>query len=149
MILAGSLSRGQVRTFGALASWSGFILAWTLRWLALFTGGGCRRLPEVVEVAAEIAAKQFKPGLWAMAFSEAAGDEGIARALYIKLRVAQLIEEAELAATEVEAASRRTAEQARQAASRESLRVAAEEERLHRSRAPAPKISLVKAFVHR
>ena len=44
------------------------------------------------QVAAEIAAKEFKPGLWTVAFSEAAGDEGVARSLYIKLRVAQLVE---------------------------------------------------------
>jgi len=45
------------------------------------------------KVAEEVAAGQTKPGLWTKAFSQAGGDYLAARALYIRLRVEQLIEE--------------------------------------------------------
>ena len=41
-------------------------------------------------VAHEIAIEQFRPGLWAKAFSDASGDEQLARAKYIKLRAEQI-----------------------------------------------------------
>ena len=50
-----------------------------------------------------------------MAFSETAGDEQVARALYIKLRVAQLVEEAELAAEKAALAAAEEAAAAQQA----------------------------------
>jgi hypothetical protein len=40
--------------------------------------------------AHEIASREIRPGLWAKAFAEASGDEQRARAIYIKLRVAQV-----------------------------------------------------------
>ena len=42
------------------------------------------------QVAQEIAAQQLDNGLWVRAFSEALGDEGRAKAIYISLRVARL-----------------------------------------------------------
>jgi len=42
------------------------------------------------QVAEEIQAKKMLPGLWTRAFAEAGGNTERARALYIKLRVAQL-----------------------------------------------------------
>jgi hypothetical protein len=45
------------------------------------------------EVARELQEKPMIPGLWTKAFSEMAGDDAKARALYIKYRVAQLAEE--------------------------------------------------------
>jgi hypothetical protein len=41
-------------------------------------------------VAHEIGIEQIRPGLWAKAFSEASGDEQLARAKYIKLRAEQV-----------------------------------------------------------
>jgi hypothetical protein len=41
-------------------------------------------------VAHEIEIEQIRPGLWAKAFSEASGDEQLARAKYIKLRAEQV-----------------------------------------------------------
>lgn len=49
------------------------------------------------QVAAEIAGGNMQPGLWARAFSEAMGLQDQARALYIKLRVTDVLEEARLA----------------------------------------------------
>jgi len=46
------------------------------------------------QVAEEIQAKKMLPGLWTRAFAEAGGNTEKARALYIKLRVAQLTETA-------------------------------------------------------
>jgi hypothetical protein len=43
------------------------------------------------QVAEEIQAKKMLPGLWTKAFAQAGGDTERARAVYIKLRVAQLI----------------------------------------------------------
>jgi hypothetical protein len=48
-------------------------------------------------VAAEMEAKHFKPGLWARALAEAGEDDSRARALYIRMRVADL-KESEVAA---------------------------------------------------
>jgi len=49
------------------------------------------REEQVYEVVAhEIASGQIRPGMWAKAFSEAAGDEQLARAKYIKLRAEQV-----------------------------------------------------------
>ena len=42
------------------------------------------------KVAEEVASKNIFPGIWAKAFAEANGDEQLAKAAYIKLRVAQL-----------------------------------------------------------
>ena len=42
------------------------------------------------QVAEEIQAKKMMPGLWTKAFAKAGGDADSARAIYIKLRVAQL-----------------------------------------------------------
>jgi hypothetical protein len=42
------------------------------------------------EVSKEIEVKNLVPGLWTKAFAEADGDENRAKAIYIKLRVAQL-----------------------------------------------------------
>jgi hypothetical protein len=46
------------------------------------------------EVAKELEANKLIPGVWTRAFAEADGDENRAKAIYIKLRVAQLAEEA-------------------------------------------------------
>lgn len=43
------------------------------------------------EVAKEIESNTLKPGLWTRAFAEANGSHDLARALYIRLRVAQLV----------------------------------------------------------
>lgn len=43
------------------------------------------------EVAKEIESNTMKPGLWTRAFAEANGSHDLARALYIRLRVAQLV----------------------------------------------------------
>lgn len=49
------------------------------------------REEQVYEVVAhEIASEQIRPGMWAKAFSEAAGDDQVARATYIKLRAEQV-----------------------------------------------------------
>ena len=50
--------------------------------------------PFYEQVAAEIAAGQLKPGLWAKAFSEAGGNETAAKAIYIRLRANQLLTDA-------------------------------------------------------
>ncbi len=44
------------------------------------------------EVARELQEKPMVPGLWTKAFAEMGGDDAKARALYIKFRVAQLVE---------------------------------------------------------
>lgn len=44
-------------------------------------------------VAAEIQRKVLRPGLWTRAFAETGGDDAKAKALYIRLRVAELEEE--------------------------------------------------------
>lgn len=49
------------------------------------------REEQVYEVVAhEIESEQIRPGMWAKAFSESAGDEQLARAKYIKLRAEQV-----------------------------------------------------------
>lgn len=45
------------------------------------------------QVAEEIQAKKMSPGLWTKAFAQAGGDTERTRAVYIKLRVAQLVSE--------------------------------------------------------
>jgi Flp pilus assembly protein TadB len=45
------------------------------------------------QVARELQAKELIPGLWTRAYSEAGGQADSARALYIKLRVEQLVQE--------------------------------------------------------
>ena len=67
------------------------------------------------QVAQEIAAQQLDSGLWVRAFSEALGDEGRAKAVYISLRVARL---------EADEAQRRAA-----AAAEQEQRARAEKER--------------------
>ena len=57
--------------------------------------------PFYAQVAAEIESGALRTGLWAKAFSETGGDEATARALYIRLRVDQLIEEVAAAAARV------------------------------------------------
>lgn len=54
--------------------------------------------PFYEEVARELEVNEMKPGLWAKAFAEADGDEERVKAIYIRLRVAQLMSarEAEL-----------------------------------------------------
>lgn len=47
--------------------------------------------PFYEEVAKEIESDTMKPGLWTKAFAEADGDDNQAKAIYIRLRVAQLI----------------------------------------------------------
>lgn len=44
-------------------------------------------------VAAEIQQKVLRPGLWTRAFAESGGEDAKAKALYIRLRVAELKEE--------------------------------------------------------
>ena len=44
-------------------------------------------------VALEIAQGDIKPGVWTRAYSEAAGIENVAKAIYIKLRTEQLASE--------------------------------------------------------
>ena len=44
------------------------------------------------EVAAELRRGVRREGLWAKAFAESVGDENLAKALYLKLRVQLLIE---------------------------------------------------------
>jgi rubrerythrin len=44
-------------------------------------------------VALEIACKEMRPGVFAKAFADAAGDEKLAKTFYIKYRVAQLRDE--------------------------------------------------------
>ena len=46
------------------------------------------------QIALEIESQELKQGVWAKAFADADGDEGKARARYIKLRVEQLVEDA-------------------------------------------------------
>ena len=48
-------------------------------------------------VAEEVVSKNIFPGIWAKAFAEANGNELLAKAAYIKLRVAQLKLEADAA----------------------------------------------------
>ncbi len=48
------------------------------------------------EVARELHAKTMVPGVWARAFADAGADSDKAQAIYIKYRVAQLVEVAEL-----------------------------------------------------
>ena len=45
------------------------------------------------EVVRELASAGPIPGLWAKAFAETGGNEAAARALYLRLRVSQLLEE--------------------------------------------------------
>jgi hypothetical protein len=45
------------------------------------------------EVAKELQKQAMIPGVWARAFAEAGGDQEKARAMYIKLRVTQLMEQ--------------------------------------------------------
>jgi hypothetical protein len=47
------------------------------------------------QVAKELQAKELVPGVWAKAFAKAGGELERPRALYIKYRVAQLVEEAD------------------------------------------------------
>ncbi|MEO8206594.1 MAG: hypothetical protein ABI615_10475 [Chthoniobacterales bacterium] len=49
-------------------------------------------------VAAELQSQQMKPGLWARAYSQTQGDEAQTLAVYIQLRVHQLIEDDKRAA---------------------------------------------------
>ncbi|MEO6055118.1 MAG: hypothetical protein ABIP97_14005 [Chthoniobacterales bacterium] len=49
-------------------------------------------------VAAELQSQQMKPGLWARAYSQTQGDEAQTLAVYIQLRVQQLIEDDKRAA---------------------------------------------------
>ena len=51
-------------------------------------------------VANELRSNEISDGLWLKAFSEANGDRQLAKALYAKLRVAQLMREAIKAADE-------------------------------------------------
>lgn len=53
------------------------------------------------KVAEEVDSGKVKAGLWAKSFAESNGDENRTRALYMKLRVAEILSEYELAAQEV------------------------------------------------
>lgn len=61
-------------------------------------------------VAQEIAAKQMKPGLYTKAFSDAGGDKDRALAIYIRLRVEDIIQ-TEIVAVRAAAAQALKAEQ--------------------------------------
>jgi hypothetical protein len=65
------------------------------------------------QVAAEVVSGQLRPGLWAKAFSMAAGNEDVARAVYIRLRVDQLLEEASQEAERVRQEAERARHKAR------------------------------------
>ena len=84
-------------------------------------------------VAEELQRRSLRPGLWARAVAETGGEGETARALYIRLRVAELlqIEQAERAraATEME---RRVAEAARMKTQQRDAELRAREEREHR-----------------
>jgi hypothetical protein len=73
-------------------------------------------------VAREIREQRIVDGVWVRAFSEAGGDEGKARAIYIALRVEQLQEQ-----LEAESAARRAEqERAAKAAAAANAKAAAE-----------------------
>ena len=92
-------------------------------------------------IADEFRARRLVDGLWIRAFSEGAGDESKARALYIGYRVEQLkaAEEADQATTEQQAAfevRRRHEERVRAVReSKESRSREAQAARLHRQKA--------------
>jgi hypothetical protein len=81
------------------ASLSGLIFYFGSGWLARrkerkLNGSGDDKFYD--EVARELQDKPMVPGLWTKAFAEMGGDDAKARALYIKLRVGQLHNEAAL-----------------------------------------------------
>lgn len=63
-------------------------------------------------VALELAEKRMKPGLYAKAFADAAGDKDKALAFYIKLRFEDMCQEIEAAQRAAEAAVHAAAEKA-------------------------------------
>lgn len=75
-------------------------------------------------VVRELETQGPRKGLWAKAYAEAGGGEAAARAIYIRLRAAQLIEEQQLDTAEM------------QRARRESERIRREAERARRKEAP-------------
>ena len=61
------------------------------------------------QVAAELTARDLKPGLWAKALADALGNENLAKSIYIKARAEQLLAECraeQLKQSEVERAAR-------------------------------------------
>jgi hypothetical protein len=102
-------------------------------------------------VAAELRERVLQPGLWTRAYAEADGNEPRARAIYIKLRVAQLAADAAAAAAadaKREAAEQK-AEEERAWRERQEIRQREEELMAHSKpvEIPTPFKILIIAFI--
>jgi hypothetical protein len=75
-------------------------------------------------VAEELRLKQLVDGIWVRAISDSAGDETLARAVYIKYRVAQLAAEHKLAARRADFLKKNHHEEINEAQERERDRIA-------------------------
>ena len=91
------------------------------------------------KVAEEIERNELRKGLWLKASSEALGDDKKARAIYVKLRVRQFVDELELATKIKEERKQQATQEAQARAAQEDARAQAakRKERLEEVQKPA------------
>ena len=86
------------------------------------------------KVAEEIERNELRKGLWLKASSEALGDDKKARAIYVKLRVRQFVDELELAAKAEQDRRQQAFHEAQHRAEQQKARVQSAKERARSER---------------